>query len=50
MSLKSILKDLQDTLQVCFIFILGVHKDALNTLDEPVGPTAIEMLRYMHDS
>jgi hypothetical protein len=29
-------------------YIKRVHKNVLNTLDEPVGPTAIEMLRYMH--
>ena len=50
MSLKNTLKDLQATSQVNCYKNLGVHKDALKTLDEPVGPTAIEMLRYMHDS
>ena len=28
----------------------GAHKDILKTLDEPVGPSAVEMLRYMHEN
>lgn len=31
-------------------FILRAHKGILKTLDEPVGPTAIQMLRYMHEN
>ena len=50
MLLNSTLRGLQATSQVQKILNLGVHKDTLKTLDEPVGPTAIEMLRYMHDS
>lgn len=32
------------------MFYSGTHKHLLKTLDDPVGPTAIEMLRYMHES
>ena len=28
----------------------GTNKDILKTIDDPLGPTAIEMLRYMHDN
>lgn len=31
-------------------YILRVNKNVLNTLDEPVGPTATEMLKYMHEN
>ena len=29
---------------------MRAHKNVLDTLDEPVGPSALEMLRYMHDN
>lgn len=31
-------------------FVLRTHKNVLKTLDQPVGPTAIQMLRYMHEN
>lgn len=31
-------------------YILRVHKDVLNSLDTPVGPSALQMLKYMHDN
>jgi hypothetical protein len=31
-------------------YILRVHRSVLDNLDEPVGPSAVEMLKYMHEN
>jgi hypothetical protein len=31
-------------------YIIRVHKDVLQALDQPVGPSASEILKYMHDN
>ena len=33
-----------------FSLYSGTHRNVLNTIDEPLGPTALEMLKYMHEN